>query len=315
MRVGIIGRGFGERVVAKAFDSLEGCQVIDVVTPRDAAAVTALCRRDDIDLVSVHSPPFAHVDNVRQALEAGKAVLCDKPFGRNADEAATMCALAREAGVLGFVNFGGRYGSGRGRLRQLILDGAIGRPEHLAARVTMSSTRVPVRPYGWLFDKELGGGWLAALGSHLLDFTRWTFGEVTEAHGQLRTSVTERPDGDGTLHRCTADDGFTVMLRTERGVTATIDSTSAALATLASTMVVTGTDGVLEMEGERIVLHDESGSSELFTPDAAASRALLGMHTWVGIIRDAVHGGAVPDDAPRFADGLACAQIMDRLRV
>ena len=59
---------------------------------RDATAVAELCR--DLDLVSVHSPPFLHVEHVRAAIGAGHHVLCDKPFGVHADEAAEMLELA-----------------------------------------------------------------------------------------------------------------------------------------------------------------------------------------------------------------------------
>ena len=38
VRVGIIGRGWGERVVAPAFNKTDGCEVVDVVTPRDSSA-------------------------------------------------------------------------------------------------------------------------------------------------------------------------------------------------------------------------------------------------------------------------------------
>src|SRR5437764_790598 len=105
MRVGIIGRGWGERVVAPAFAATDGCEVVDVVTPRDASAVAALCRRQDVDLISVHSPPFLHLEHVRLAVESGHAVLCDKPFGRNAEEAKAMCAIVDEAAVPAFLNF------------------------------------------------------------------------------------------------------------------------------------------------------------------------------------------------------------------
>jgi Trk K+ transport system NAD-binding subunit len=53
MKVGIIGTGFGGRVVAAAFES-NGCHVTDVVTARDHDAVRALCL-SEVDLVSIHS--------------------------------------------------------------------------------------------------------------------------------------------------------------------------------------------------------------------------------------------------------------------
>lgn len=314
MRVGIIGRGFGAKVVAPAFAGTDGCEVVDVVSPRDEAAVAALCARPDVDLVSVHSPPFLHLDHVRRAIRAGHSVLCDKPFGRSADEAAQMCALAREAGVLGLLNFENRYDAARQRVRALVADGAIGTPEHVQFSMLLSITRTPLRPYGWLFDDALGGGWLRALGSHLIDFSRWTFGEIVDASGQLRTALAERPDSEGKLHRCTADDGFVAALRSERGVTTVIDSSSAAPVNLTPTLVVAGSRGALESVADaRIVLHSAAGAKEVFT--AAAGNALFAAQcAWAGVIRDAVREGVAPAGAPTFADGLAWNQVMERLR-
>ena len=75
MKVVVIGTGFGARVVAPAFAGTDGCEVVDVVSPRDDAAIKVATARPDVDLVSVHSPPFMHAQHVRAALGAGKAVL------------------------------------------------------------------------------------------------------------------------------------------------------------------------------------------------------------------------------------------------
>src|SRR3974390_3136058 len=103
LRVGVIGTGFGSRVVAGAFREA-GCEVVDVVSARDSSAVRKLCR-SRVDLVAVHSPPFLHADHVTRAVDAGRAVLCDKPFGASLDEATAMTARARSAGVPTFLNF------------------------------------------------------------------------------------------------------------------------------------------------------------------------------------------------------------------
>jgi predicted dehydrogenase len=315
MRVGIIGLGFGAKVVAPAFKGTDGCEVVDVVSPRDEAAVAKLCARRDVDLISVHSPPFLHLDNVRRAIAAGHAVLCDKPFGRNAVEAAQMCELARAAGVQGFLNFENRYDAARVRVRALIEEGAIGAPEHVSFSMLLSITRVPLRRYGWLFDDELGGGWLRALGSHLIDFSRWTFGEVALASGQLRTAVAERAGADGKLHRCTADDGFVAALRSERGVTTVIDSSSAAPVNVTPTLIVVGSQGALESVADRrIVLHSEGGSREVFAAESGGNALFSAQREWAGVIRDAVRDGVAPAGAPTFADGLAWNEVLDLVR-
>jgi predicted dehydrogenase len=311
VRVGIIGRGFGGRVVAPAFEAVEGCEVVDVVSPRDAAAVEALCRRSDVDLVSVHSPPFLHLEHVRLAVEAGHDVLCDKPFGRSTAEAAEMRALAGAAGMRHFLNFENRWDPARQALRSAVADGVIGEPEHMALTVLMALSRSPVRPYGWLFDAESGGGWLRAMGSHQIDFVRWALGEITEVAGQLRTAVTERTDGDGNPHLCTADDGFALTLRTERGVSAVIDSSSAAPVHLPPSLRIVGSDGVLEETGGRVVLRTSDGEHEQLAAPSGTNPLVVAQQRYAEVIRDAVRHDELPPDVPTFDDGVACNVVMD----
>ncbi len=313
MRVAVIGRGFGERVVAPAFQAVNGSEVVDVVSPRDASGVDSLCNRSDVDLIAVHSPPFLHLEHVRRAVEGGHNVLCDKPFGRNAAEAAEMRDLAKAAGVLNFLNFEYRYDDARRSVFGAVADGAVGEPEHAAFTMLMSVSRSPLRPYGWLFDAAAGGGWLRAMGSHQIDFARWTFGEIVEAAGQLRTAVTERPDATGTKHRCTADDGFALTLRSARGVSVVMDSSSAAPMNLPLSLVVVGSEGVLEEAGNRVVVHTPNGDRELFKTQPSSNPLVPAMQRYAEAIRDAVHEQEIPPDVPTFDDGLACAIVMDRV--
>lgn len=311
MRVGVIGRGFGERVVAPAFRAVDGCDVVEVVSARDDAAVAALCGRGDVDLISVQSPPFLHLDHVRRAVDAGKDVLCDKPFGRNASEAAEMRDIALAAGVLHFVNFENRYDPARQCVRAAIADGAIGEPEHVAFTMLMSVSRWPLRPYGWLFDAAAGGGWLRAMGSHLIDFTRWTFGEIVDVASQLRTAVTERTDAEGDVHRCTAEDGFALMLRSEHGVSVVMNSSSAASLNLPLSMLVVGSHGLLEELGSQVVLRTREGDRKVLDVEGSSDPLFVAMQRYAEVVRDAVHERYVPADTPTFDDGLACALVIE----
>lgn len=316
VRVGVIGRGFGARVVAPVFEETPGCAVVDVVSPRDEAAVRALCARTDVDLVAVHSPPFLHGDHVRHAIEAGHAVLCDKPFGRNADEAAAMLDLATGAGVVHLANFEFRAHPARAALRALMLDGSIGAVEHVQWSQFSAGSRLPLRRYGWLFDRERGGGWVGAWGSHAIDFLLWALGDLAEISAELRTTIGERPDADGRLHTCTAEDGFTAALRSSRGVTVAIDTSFVAPVNLPGRITVVGSDGVLEAVADhRITLRTDTGVTEMFELDhGSGDPHLLPMRAWAATVRDAVQEREVPPDAPTFADGLACARVMDALR-
>jgi predicted dehydrogenase len=312
MRVGVVGTGFGARVVAGAF-AATGSVVTEIVTARQPDAVRALCR-SDIDLVSVHSPPFLHAEHVGMAIDAGRAVLCDKPFGTSLDEALAMTDAAAAGGVVNLVNFEFRHQPARRAMHELLASGAIGRPEHLVYTAFTSGSRVPLRPWGWLFDRGRGGGWIGAFGSHAIDLVRWLLGDIRTAGAASWITVTERPDLEGNLHRCDAEDAFTGWMELTSGATATVDTSFAAGVSMAPRIVITGSDGAVENVGDaRIVLHRNGGTKEQvdFAPPPGDPHAVA-MEAWAGAIARAVMGGV--QLLPSFADGVACMQVMEQWR-
>ncbi len=78
-----------------------------------------------------------------------------------------------------------------------MLDGVVGNVEHVQWSAFASIWRAVPRPFGWVFDAALGGGWVRAYASHSIDFFRWTFGEIVDASGGIRTTITERLDAEG----------------------------------------------------------------------------------------------------------------------
>jgi predicted dehydrogenase len=318
VRVGIVGAGFGSRVVAQVFAATDGCEVVDVVSARDPAVVGALCARDDVDLISIHSPPFLHRLYVEQAIAGGHAVLCDKPFGRNLADAEAMLAAADAAGVVGLVNFEFRCDPARIQLQALIESGVIGAVEHVSWTAFSSGSRLPLRNYGWLFDRELGGGWIGAWGSHAIDFIRWAVGEVVDASAALHTTITVRPDAEGNEFRCTAEDGFTAALDLDGGITVAIDTSFAAPVNLTPRIVISGSDGLIESVGDRkIALRLSDGFRKDIDPPPAPTGGdphLVPMQAWATEVRDSVRDGAPVPGAPTFTDGVACARVLDLLR-
>lgn len=319
MKVVVIGTGFGARVVAPAFDAADGCGVVEVVSPRDDDAISRAVARSDVDLVSVHSPPFLHATHVRTAIANGKAVLCDKPFALGADEAGALEREAAAAGVIALCNFEFRLHPVRRLLRELVRTDALGSIEHVQWTHLSAGSRVPLRRYGWLFDRDRGGGWIGAWGSHAIDTIRWCFGEVSAVDARARIDIAERPDEHGVLHRCTAEDGVTASLGLETGATVSIDSTFAASAAVPPRLTVLGADAVCEiLADERISVRRPGKTREDLTP-ASRHRASPDRHDdpmrrFAEVVRDVVTSGEVPPGVPTFADGRACDVVLDRLR-
>jgi predicted dehydrogenase len=173
-----------------------------------------------------------------------------------------------------------------------------------------------MRPYGWLFERALGGGWIGAWGSHAIDALRWLVGEVEVLRSEPRTTIGSRPDRDGRMRACDAEDGFSALLRLGAGASAVIDSTFAAPAPITPRLVIAGTDAVAECVADRrvVVRHAEGTTDEFVPQDAADDPHLAPMQRWTSIVRDAVRDGVAAPGAPTFADGLACAVVLDALR-
>src|SRR5918998_2447304 len=67
--------------------------------PKQYTEVEAICADPDVEMVIVGLPNHLHLDTVRIAAEAGKAIVCTKPLARSGEEAAEMLRIVKEAGV------------------------------------------------------------------------------------------------------------------------------------------------------------------------------------------------------------------------
>ncbi|MGV0642071.1 Gfo/Idh/MocA family oxidoreductase [Mycolicibacterium sp. XJ2546] len=300
MKVVVIGTGFGKHAAAPAYQSV-GFDV-EVVSPRDDAAVeNALA--SDAKLVSVHSPPFLHLEHVTAAIEHGHAVLCDKPFGRNADEATAMRDTARDAGVANFLNFEFRFNEPWAKLKTLADAGTIGAPKHLSWNFFGSGLRG--RPLGWINDRDLGGGWIGAYGSHLIDFTRWLFGsDIVDCGGVTRTDIPG----------ATAEDGYSGWFRLANGATATHDTGFAAAVPSTPRATLMGTDGTIELTGDTTLVVRRPGEEPATTEFDPPPRRTPppAQSTYFAEVAEALRTGTAI--TPSFDDGVAVARTMDQLR-
>lgn len=302
MKAVVIGTGFGKHAAAPVYEGL-GLDV-EVISPRDDAAVKSAIA-SDADLVSVHSPPFMHVDHVNAAIDHGRAVLCDKPFGRNAKEAESMRDRARGAGVLNFLNFEFRFNESWAKLKQLADDGTIGTPIHLNWSFYGNGLRG--RKYGWINDRELGGGWIGAYGSHLIDFTRWLFdSEVADCGGVTRI--------DGSPPGATAEDAYSAWFTMANGRTAAHDTGFAGAVPLAPRATLLGSDGSIELKADTELIVYRPGEEPLTFefPPAPRRSPPPALAAFLGNVVDAVRTGS--QISPSFDDGVAVAHAMDLLR-
>jgi predicted dehydrogenase len=162
--------------------------------PHISTSPGELISRDDVDLVSIAMPHNLHAPLALAAIDAGKHVFCEKPLATSLQDAREMWRRARERGVAAGIQFGHRVLPGLRRLRSLLHEGTIGRPEYLACSWCFDWARDPAFPLVWRFRRnEAGAGALADLGVYAIDAARWLIGEFCAVVGHVETIVSHRP--------------------------------------------------------------------------------------------------------------------------
>ncbi|HVX44884.1 MAG TPA: Gfo/Idh/MocA family oxidoreductase [Mycobacteriales bacterium] len=133
----------------------------------------------EVEAVSVTTWPAAHAEPVIAAARAGKHILCEKPIAPTLEEADAMVAAAESAGVKFTMGYQHRFGTALNLTKQLMDEGAIGRP--------MGMTQVGVAPsrHGvpWFLKKEFaGGGVLMDWGIYTAHTILWLMGPVESVY-------------------------------------------------------------------------------------------------------------------------------------
>ena len=138
----------------------------------------------ELDGVVIATPSALHAEQCIRAFEAGAAVFCQKPLGRNAAEVQAVLDTGRAADRLLGVDLSYRHTAAMQAIRERLRSGQLGRV--FAADLTFHNAYGPQS--GWFWDPALsGGGCLIDLGVHLVDLLLWLFDfpEVLDARGTL----------------------------------------------------------------------------------------------------------------------------------
>jgi predicted dehydrogenase len=287
---------------------------------------------DDVDAVTVATPPHTHAGISLAAIAAGKHVICEKPFARDAAEARRVLAAADRAGVVHLLGCEFRWDAGQATLARAVAGGAVGAPRlaTFMLHVPLLADAAAQVPEWWADDRQ-GGGWLGAHGSQLIDQIRVTLGEFDSVSASL-------PHVAG--RDMTAEDGFVVHFRMRSGAVGTLQSTSGDWGPPIVITSVAGSAGTAWIEGvgSTVKVVDRTGarvvpvSDDL--PDAVRPPLPEGLVTTAyelmishgldfgpymrlaEIFRSRIEGGPTPPGPPpaTFVDGVRQMEVLDAIR-
>ena len=264
--VGMLGYAFMGKAHSSAFRNVRHVAWPPPLVPRlvglagrDADAVAAAAdrygyerwttdRRDlvtdpTIGLFDNGGPNALHAEPTIAAAEAGKHVLCEKPLGRDADEAYEIWSRVAATGVKHLCGFNYRFVPAVRLARELIAGGEIGEIRHFRARYLQDWAEDPSLDT-WRFSPEqAGSGAIGDLATHVVDLGRFLVGEIEALSALVKTFVPGRQ----------VDDAVEAVVEFASGTIGTIEATRLALGRRnAFQWEINGTKGSLWFDMERM---------------------------------------------------------------
>ena len=257
--VGLVGSQFITTIHAEALRRVPQAKVLAVMSPttghaRDFASqhgiahhfedLDSMLALDEIHMVVVGAPNFAHCEITLKAAKAGKHVVVEKPLCLNLADADRMIAACDQAGVkLMYAEelcFTPKYV----RLKQLLDDGVLGRPVLFKQSEKHDG---PHAAHFWDVDRS-GGGVTMDMGCHAIQFFRWLNANnpVKSVYAQMNTSV--------HAARTRGEDNAIIILEFDNGVVALAEESWTKLGGMDDRAEIHGSEGVAYAD----VLHGNS---------------------------------------------------------
>jgi predicted dehydrogenase len=341
--IGLIGTGFARSAQAPAFQLCDGAELVAVCSGQHENAVKVssefkiahacesyeqLLALEEVSVVVVSAPPYLHHPISIAALNSGKHVICEKPMAMNSAEAREMADLAlSKPNQLSIIDHELRFNPTWRRMKELVDSGFLGDLHHVNVTIASGFRHSAQRPWNWWSQKSAGGGLLGALGSHVIDALRWTFGEIESVCSTVATMIPERKDAKtGEMKQNETDDycSFLVRFNSQDGrVPHAVVQLSALYASGGKNQVTAvGSNGTLVLDGEEVLLGAIGYNhpfEEMSLADRAREISVIPDNVWARsfyhLARETVQalreGRTEIAHAATFTDGLRCQEVID----
>lgn len=265
--------------------------------PRSFGSYRALIDAPDIDAVYIATPHTGHCPNTIRCLEAGKAVLCEKPLAVNATEVRRIIDTARRSGRFCMEAMWTRFLPVYDQLRRWLDEGAIGDPRMLRADFGF---RADIAPRSRLFAPDLAGGAILDVGIYTLALAFSLFGRPS---GQT---------GLATIGETGVDEQNAMLLQFPSGAIAIL--ASAIRTATDHEAVIHGTDGRIRIpafwNAREITIERNRSEPLTITPDFIGR----GYHYEAAEVARCLRTGQCQSERMPLDESLAIAETMDRFR-
>lgn len=341
LRAAVIGLAWGQLHI----DALRRIKDVEVVavcdTDGDRAKVVAknagikyasnnpaeILGREEIQLVTIATPPQTQRDLANKAMLANKAVLVESPGGLNSQEAQALVETARQRKIQNAVAFQTRYLPSYAYAKELIDEEYLG--QFLRATVNF----VMAQPWGlngrWAADDKKGGGVMRNVAVHFIDALQWWLGPVESVFSDRETLFSEvrRPVQVGRETKmekftATADDVFLSLVRFRGGGTAILNFMTGARQDQPWSISLVGSQATLQitsgsLAGKRDTERD-FGKLEiprrLELPDRPREPLMWALCELATGLAEQARGAEAARKPPTFRDAVQAHKVMEAIQ-
>lgn len=213
-----------------------------------------------LDAVLIGSPSGLHAKHGVAAAKRNLHVLVEKPIDVTTEAADRLIAACEKSNVKLGVMFQDRVAADIVRLKKVVDSGHLGKPLLVAARVRWYR---PPEYYGaskwrgtWTLD---GGGALMNQAVHTVDLVQWLLGPVVRVYGKAVTA----------LHTIEVEDTVVATLEFANGCIGTLEAATSAYPGYRRRVELTGTEGTIMLEHDRIIAVDLRHPTEEMATEVA----------------------------------------------
>ncbi|MBN2616671.1 MAG: Gfo/Idh/MocA family oxidoreductase [Spirochaetales bacterium] len=312
MNIGIIGAGRIAEKLAMAINNVDGASLYSI-SSRSLSKARAFAEKfnvttwyegtedffkdEKLDIVYIATPNSSHYQDTINSLNSGKAVLCEKPFALDIEEAKEMVALAKKKNLLLVEAMWSKYFPALKKVKKIVDSGLIGEIKTIQGDLSYPLGRDKER----LYRKDQGGGALLDLGVYPISITHYFLGKPDKIVAESKFT----PEG--------VDESTSMIFKYNSGATALLTCSISAMSS--NEFIICGTEGWVRLNGS--FHHSSSISSSTKSTGEQHEefpRSTDGYEYQIQGLLEDFNNKKVESSTVSYSDTLEIMEIMDEIR-
>jgi predicted dehydrogenase len=323
LRIGIIGAGGivrqrhmpafkampQVRITAVANSTLASAQAFCAEHAPEAQALEnwmQVASSDDVDIVWIGATPQLHCDATLMALSSGKHVFCQARMACDLSEAGKMWEASLRYPELVAAICPAPHGMAGGELvRQLLAEGAIGRPHQVVLHSCNDAYLTPDQPAHWRQRVDISGLHVLTLGIYIEVLHRW-LGDITHVQADGAVVCAQRAG-----YEVEVPDYLHVLCEFRNGARGALHFSGVAAHAPGDTLTLYGSEGTLiyDFANDGVKLGKRGGPLEVIAIPEALRRTWTVEQDFI----NAVLNATAPRPRPDFVEGMRYMRVVQAI--